>query len=77
MHEILPELKAQLAWTECGIDTICLFDETHDSYTDDANILLEDVIRGVFPNIGFHIDSPYGVFISIKEAKKIKELLKY
>jgi len=77
LKPVIPDIHCQLGWEEAGVDTICLFSDSHCAIemeiTDLCKIDLADIIKKVFPHL--QVDTPYGVYVPRgKEQEIIKRL---
>ena len=80
IKKVLPDIEWSLGWAEAGIDTICFYSNSRYvlkvSLTKALEMVrLEDVIKEVFPELRGHVDCPYGVYLTVDEAERLKELL--
>jgi len=80
LRQIIPDLEWSLGWAEAGIDTICFYSSSRDISKIglkevEKYVRLEVVIVEVFPELEFHIDTPYGVYLKKNEVEKAKKLL--
>jgi len=76
LKKVIPDIKVQLGWEEAGADVICFISGSRAVSLKRVNTInLSRVIREVFPELEDHIDTPYGVYVTPEEAKKIKEIL--
>jgi len=69
------DLTFALGWEKGNPSVISFFARDRGVFQDKGSILLESVITEVFPELVFHIDSPFGIFLDDDEAQKAKEIL--
>lgn len=76
-----------LGWEEGGIDQLCFFSEKRSSlwFSLDMNLpytkLTKDYVRfakvvsEVFPDLSEHIETPFGLYLTMAEAEKLRKYL--
>ena len=80
---VLPDIKYSVGWHEAGIETICFFSQQgnkvfiREIVGDDSKIVdFLDVLLEVFPELVGHVDAPYGIYLYVEDANKLREVLK-
>jgi len=76
LKPVIPDIKCTLGWAEAGIDTICLWSSSREVSIRHGDITaLLRIIEEVFPELEPHFDTPYGVYLTDEEKKKVREIL--
>lgn len=73
VKDIIPDIEFSLGWAEAGVDTLCFHSKSKKKWRE---VPFDTVLREVFPELQFHIDTPYGVYLSQEEAEEIRKRLK-
>jgi len=75
LKQVIPDIDVTFGWTGIDKDILCFHSATHRKLpsTFGENILLDNVIREVFPDLP--VFTPKGVWLTKKEAKKIRKIL--
>ncbi|MHA1328380.1 MAG: hypothetical protein ACTSRH_13845 [Promethearchaeota archaeon] len=78
IRKFIPDIDYSIGWREGGIDTICFYSKKFNitNIKKDRQVMLEDVIGSVFPDLKHNIYCPYGIYITKNLARKIKKYLK-
>jgi len=78
LKPIIPDIDYSLGWAEAGVDTICLWSKKYEAIkvADEKAIHLTEVIEEVFgEEFRWHIDCPFGIWLSSDTVKKVRETL--
>ena len=77
---LVDDIEYSVGWYGEGIDTICFYSPGHSVFSGKASqddcCSLEDIIDELIPELGDHIDVPYGIFLDKDEAIKVRLALK-
>jgi len=79
LKTIVPDIDFTIGWTEAGVDTICLWSDSHDvqhkKWYKRRYTRLESLIVEIFPELERHVDTPFGVFLDPEEADRARSAL--
>jgi hypothetical protein len=79
LKKVIPDIEYSLGWEEAGVDTLC-FQSANCSVSKKGfnknNVGLDDIIVKFFPELQHHVETPFGVYLSPKEAKEVREAMR-
>jgi len=78
LRAVLPYLDFSLGWAEGGSDLLCFWaynGASRENSEGRENVLLDDVIAEAIPELASHVDTPFGIWISPKEAERVRRIL--
>ena len=76
LKPVIPDIRYSLGWEEKGINTICFWSKKGDVDDKEHYYRLMEVIEEAFPELEGYIDTPFGVYLTKEDVKKIKEIFK-
>ena len=79
LKPVIEDIKCTLGWEEAGYDTVCLWSDSKHPASEERNgrnIRLIDVIEDMIPELKYHIDAPFGIYINENEAEEVRKRLK-
>ena len=79
LKTVISDISYSLGWEEAGADTLCFHSKTHSAHTvmgSRIDFSLEDLITEIFPELAYHIETPFGVYLKEDEVDKVRDALK-